>query len=797
MPQARNTSQPRTFFLNETHELSTVEKGGGGRIPDYVGISWAAKARQIAQSIEHVMQTVQASRDPLKNERYFVLAQPVPDVEKRSKDKKKAPQGTFKEPIQFGASHGRVFERLGLDLIQVTEDGKAVVHAEADMVEQLRNRSAALDTLGAREQARWVTIDSFDTIPIQLRVDSDWLKALKPHDPSDIVIELQPVLTRVQADRVLRSIADLLIQREGEKLTGTGTDFSGRFWFRGKATQRSVRTIVRDFYSVQAVHSPLFSVAAAKSTGRPPSTVIRTQGVPAARKVEELPCVAVVDLGIPNNHKQLAQFRRGQFTPADAPRTPVGDHGAFVASRVVFGDCESPNELSACKGKCTFYDAIVAEYPQLSGQVNRVNDKIVMDAIRGVWGAAPDVRVFNLSFGDTRPHHEFADVERQQKRLLVQDLDNFVFASDSLVIVAAGNSAPGVSPTPDYPDHHSDARWALGPWACGYNTLVCGSYVSVLSTNGLASVGWPSPFTRVGPGFCEAPVPSFGAQGGNTDGTYAYRPGLGVWGYSGNGLPEDRTGTSQAAPILSREAAITLHSLQSYCAGGTVPFGVTVRAFLALTAARTCNDQRAEVLARRTLGNGHASSHRLDAPVAGSAVMLWQGFIESPKDIVRVQIPIPLDWLGKANVPMLRLVVCYDPPVNEAALATWACRKVKAVLHLGPDASFLRAPSGGHESYPLIIRQYNLARYAPGQEKAAEGDMWLLELSYEEIAPYPPAMDFDPRQRVAFAAELIDEHPSPVDPQPAMQALPNAAAMTRLSAQRAATRTPIIVRTRT
>ena len=516
MPPSQRRVEPRTFFHNEKHELASIEKVGGGRAPQYIGISWAARATQVSNSLKRVVDAVKSSHDPLKDQRYFVIAQPVPEVEKRSTDKKKAPEGTFKEATDFGGQHARVFDRLGLDLLQVTDDGRAVVHAEAERMKQLRQRAASLDELGIREQARWVTIDSFDTIPLQLRVDADWLRTLKPHQPTDVVFELQPVLKRIEADQVLRAIADLLTARDGGKLTGTGTDFSGRHWFRGKASQQSVRAIARDFFSVQAIHSPLFSIAAGKSKASDSAKPVRpiVQARPPA-ELDTLPCVAVLDLGVPTNHRQLAPFRRGQFVPTDAPKPPIGDHGAFVASRVVFGEHATADELSRSTGRCAYYDAIVADYPDGSGENNRVNDKIVMDALRGVRGAAPDVRVFNLSFGDARPLHAFPAVEQREKRLMLQDLDNFVFASDSIVVVAAGNSRPGVVPTPGYPDHLADANWALGPWACGFNTLVCGSFVPRVSTNGLAQVGWPSPFSRIGPGLCDAPVPSFGAAGGN------------------------------------------------------------------------------------------------------------------------------------------------------------------------------------------------------------------------------------------------------------------------------------------
>ena len=789
---------PRTFFLNENHELSPIEKSGGGSAAHYHGISWAARAKHIHDSLDEVADKIASSNDPLKDARYFVLAHPVAELEKVSTDKKKAPLGTYKEKTSFGGGHGRVFGRLGLDLLQVTEAGNAIVHAEPEKFSQLRQRSASLDKLGTREQSRWVTIDSFSTIPLELRVDADWLQSLKPDEASDVVIELQPVLTRMEADTVLRVIADLLNQAgRGQKLTGTGVDFSGRNWFRGKATQRVVRRLAKDFFSVQSIHSPLYSIAAGKS-GRSQGRSNLASLVPLdPLDIASLPCVAVVDLGIPTDHAKLRPFRRGQFTPQDAPRAPIGDHGSFVASRVVFGEHADHHQLAAANGRCSFYDAMVGEHPGVSGTTNRVNDKLVMPALDGVRGAAPDVRVFNLSIGDARSLDSFPAVERTNKRLSLQDLDNFIFANDKLVVVAAGNSDSGVSPAFDYPDHHQDQRWALGPWACGFNTLVCGAFVSRLSANGLVqNVGWPSPFTRIGPGLCSSPVPSFSAEGGNTDSSYGFSHGLGVWGFSANGLPEDKIGTSYAAPILAREAAFTLQRLQDFCEQGSQPFAVTARAFLTLTADAPVADHQVQALVDRTLGNGKAQAARLTRPIAGSAVLIWQGYIESPDDKVRVQLPIPIEWLASAEEPVLKIVICYDPPVSETAHTTWACRKVTPVLRLGPEEHAVRAPSGSPASFPVIQRQYRLAKYKPGSRIPAVGDMWLLEFAYSEIAPYPPGMDFDPRQRVAFAAELIDKGESPHDPQPTMQALPIAQSMNRLSVQPTPLRIPIIVKTR-
>ncbi len=236
-----------------------------------------------------------------------------------------------------------------------------------------------------------------------------------------------------------------------------------------------------------------------------------------------------------------------------------------------------------------------------------------------------------------------------------------------------------------------------------------------------------------------------------------------------------------------------MQKLQEVCEPGSHPFAVTARAFLTLTAEPPVEHEQVQTLVERTLGCGKADSRRLDQPTAGSAVLVWQGYIESPDDKVRVQIPIPLDWLSSAEDPVLKIVVCYDPPVSETALATWACRKVSPVLHLGPDALVsaraARTPVI-RSSSPVQTRQVQT-----GKQDAGRRRHWLLELAYTQIAPYPPGMDFDPRQRVAFAAELIDWGNRRSIP-PAMQALPIAPTMNRLSTQRFAIRSPIIVKSR-
>jgi len=407
-------------------------------------------------------------------------------------------------------------------------------------------------------------------------------------------------------------------------------------------------------------------------------------------------------------------------------------------------------------------------------------------------GTAPDVRVFNLSF-DTAPIELLEFTKRRENLLLVQDLDNLIFRDDLLAVISAGNSPGGVQPSSPYPANYDDPQWQLGAWARSFNALTCGSRVGRLSAGGLAStIGWPSPFTRVGPGLCDSPKPDFAASGGNVNANMQRSPGLGVWGLSSAARWEDRSGTSFAAPLLAREAAFALQLLQRVCQQGARPYAVTIKAFLALTSERPQVSGAAETLAKRALGGGVASSSRLEFPLSSSAILVWQGMLENSGDIARVELPIPKAWYDAADKPVLRVIVCWDPPVNAAVSGLWATRRVAARLKPKPDSKALHGTRAGHASYPYIDRTYDLQKLAEGAQ--VDGDIWLMELGYDQIADYYPGMLFSPQQRVAFAAELYDRGQSMLSPQMALQALPTALTMTRLSVPPLGVKTPVVIR---
>lgn len=197
---------PRNFYLNEQHELARAEKEPGGRVPQYADIDWAARGSAISESLQRITTDMQASHDPVRGKHCFVLAEPVEKLAKVSKDKKKAIDGKVFESTNFSQQHSRVFKRLGMDLVGVTETGAAVVHMKPEIVSQLSNTAENLAGLGAREKSRWATIDRFEMVPIEAKVDLSWLRSLRPAASDDAVVELQPLLTRSEIDSIFRAI---------------------------------------------------------------------------------------------------------------------------------------------------------------------------------------------------------------------------------------------------------------------------------------------------------------------------------------------------------------------------------------------------------------------------------------------------------------------------------------------------------------------------------------------------------------------------------------------------------------
>jgi hypothetical protein len=96
------------------------------------------------------------------------------------------------------------------------------------------------------------------------------------------------------------------------RLKSSGTDYSGRFWYRGVLTPAAIRAIADQFFSVQSLYPPLLTAVAGSARSRAARDRQPPEPKSALTVTGELPVVGVVDTGVPEDHVVLSRYRRGR-----------------------------------------------------------------------------------------------------------------------------------------------------------------------------------------------------------------------------------------------------------------------------------------------------------------------------------------------------------------------------------------------------------------------------------------------------------------------------------------------------
>ncbi len=231
---ASSSSRPRNYFLNESHELSPGEKSGGGRQVEYKNISWPQKAERLRGALQRVVDRTTQSGDPLRERKYYLMAAPVSEIVKGSTAKDPV-KGEKREKVAFNGEQSIVFERIGLDLIEVHPNGAATVHATPERMNQLLAKTAQLPELGRQEQARFVTFDTFDWLAGKWKFDEQWLHEIGSK-PAEGYIQLQPLIGELEADLVIRVLERTVRDFAGLALRGKGRSYLGRYFLRANLT---------------------------------------------------------------------------------------------------------------------------------------------------------------------------------------------------------------------------------------------------------------------------------------------------------------------------------------------------------------------------------------------------------------------------------------------------------------------------------------------------------------------------------------------------------------------------------
>lgn len=763
------------------------EKDGGGRSTKVVGFDWASHGSKLSASFSTLRAAQADSTDPSSKKRIFFIAKPPTSLE-RTSSAKKAIAGKLERSIDLAGTDSQIIKKLGLDLLAVNENGSAIVHATNVKIDQMIKTLGHLNELSSKEHDRWAHVNSLDSVPESYKTSISWWDSPKAK-LFDSIIDLNPYLSREETSHLIDLIRSSL--SESERIKRLGKEFTGRTWLAALLKPETILKLAKKYQSIFSIRPRLIA-----ETAGPARKIVRitmSAVKPQRSDFKHLPCVAVMDTGIPSDHLILSPYLRGAIVGEGTSGEVHDHHGSFVASRVIFGDIGIylGDEPDLNSGACSIYDINIGDGP------GRIYSEAIDSAIGVAVATAPDVRVFNLSFDIREPLNSYTGSLRDSLLRKLADLDNRAFSDDLLFVVAAGNSSSGAIPSPAYPFHYTDEDWALRAWSRCFNAITCGGTAERLGTNGVAQEpGGPSPFCRVGPGFANSRKPDFSAHAGNCENTYQLSPGsdLGVGGCNEFGNWEDNQGTSFSAPLLSRDAARTFAFLNQHCGGISRPFSSLVKATLAIFSSRAELSESLRKLADKTLGFGSCKFQRIIKPSSDTAVFFWQGIIDNEDDLVSVELPLPGTWIKDATRPILRIVCAWETPVNHAVEHIWACRRIEMTLRPTAGKPAFKSLGKNPLGYPLTERKYVLKDIK--NCNSTSFDFCLAELKYTHVgmAEYPAgSLDFSPQQRVSLVYELYDES-GDTSPHEAIQALPVYSTMNRLSNKTPASRQAVSIR---
>lgn len=114
---------------------------------------------------------------------------------------------------------------------------------------------------------------------------------------------------------------------------------------------------------------------------------------------------------------------------------PTDSHGSVVATRVVYGDVDLSSGADLPAPSCRFLEIRLG-----NGQPGRIRTESVVTALAAALIAAPDVRVFSISFDSDARLDDMQTTKRKETLKLIEEIDNFAFDQDVLIVIAAGNS---------------------------------------------------------------------------------------------------------------------------------------------------------------------------------------------------------------------------------------------------------------------------------------------------------------------------------------------------------------------
>jgi subtilisin family serine protease len=408
----------------------------------------------------------------------------------------------------------------------------------------------------------------------------------------------------------------------------------------------------------------------------------------------DAPIVGIVDSGVASAHPLLA----GAVLAADGLGTGIDDgedqhgHGTMVAALILHGEVD----VALSRGLTLVPLCQIVSARVLDRQLNFPDEDLwERDLIEAIeWCADQGASVINLSIGDGRSPFR---PPRQMSAAAV--VDEIARRRGLVIVISTGNVSPSEYLT-DFDDQSvvtypvallaSEHAGILDPGS-SMLALTIGGMTTAAAATGLSTretltrlpmgkPGWPSPFTRRGPGPGDAIKPELVHRAGTLgleNRRLADRDAeLSVIsaGIGGTRLLAHDIGTSFSAPLVTRVAAAVKARFPSFGAN-------QIRSLVLISAEETGFGQDLVVArdsdrldaVRRLTGFGSPSIPRATESTSHRVVLVAEDAI--PINGVHIyELPMPSSFYDSGGTRGIEIALAFDPPTRARRLDYMASR---------------------------------------------------------------------------------------------------------------------------
>jgi hypothetical protein len=395
------------------------------------------------------------------------------------------------------------------------------------------------------------------------------------------------------------------------------------------------------------------------------------------------PVIGIIDSGLNSAHPLMEGAVAGAFgVPANLGDDDTKGHGTSVSGIAVFGDLRARIEQGTFEARCFVASAKVVN------QHGKFSDEVLVptrmdEAIRRLV-ADYGCRVINISLGDRKR------MAGEKPSPWAAVLDDLARELDLVIVVSAGNrdnlSKFGDRIADAYPACLRDDEARILEPGTAVNVLTVGSLAhsnglgledeELVGVMPLTEIGWPSPFSRTGPGAGKVIKPDFVDYGGTLvfDGPTQTlmdgrtKPAAGVISLNQNYITRMLTsvsGTSFAAPLTAYKAALVRDAFPDASAN-------LVKALLAVSAEwpdsiTGCLADLTDEQKYNVIGHGVIDVERALSSDDNRVVLFREDNLDVDRFAV-FEVPVPEQFQSERGRRHIRIALCFDPIVRHTRL---------------------------------------------------------------------------------------------------------------------------------